>query len=229
MNLLLPGFFDFIGRVPKHCLSNFDGDTIEHDTAFLSTSLLTLLVLMTVVELSVLALCTLYSWFKFPFSDFQWIDDEEENDLLSAQAVSHKATGKNQRFQQISDSLEERIWNEADEDECVICLNDFQQNDVVVSQADRKRSCRHVFHKACLHQWLQIKSSCPCCREKLVDIPVCLTKQEPQIEEYRISSPISSASEDEISISLNTPWTTQEARPNYVQIEDAWGFCLFLF
>jgi hypothetical protein len=236
MNFFLPGFFDSIGRSPKHCLSNFEGDTIEQDTAFLSTALLTLLVLMTIVEVVILVLCTLYSWFKFPFSDFQWIDDEEENDILSEQAAATEtASDDKERFQQIVESLEERIWNETNETnehECVICLNDFQQNDVVVSPADRKRRCRHVFHKKCLHQWLQIKSSCPCCRQKLVETPVCKTKHEQQREESRISpssSMTTTTEEEEISLSLTTPWTTEEARPAYVQLEDAWGFCLFLF
>jgi hypothetical protein len=213
-------------------MSNFQGDTMEQDTTFLSTALLTLLVLMTMVEAVVLVLCTLYSWFKFPFSDFQWIDDEEINDILSEQASATKtANDDNERFQQIVDSLEERIWNETNEHECVICLNDFQPNDVVVSPADRKRSCRHVFHKKCLHQWLQIKSSCPCCRQKLLETPLCKTKHGQQIEESRIlpSSMTSTTEEEEISPSLTTPWTTQEARPAFVQLEDAWGFCLFLF
>jgi hypothetical protein len=225
MNFFFPGFFNSINKMPKQILSHLDTDTMEHhDTTSVSTALLTLLVLMTTVEAVVLILCTFYSWFKLPFTDFRWIDDEE-SDISEHENVVEKAKENEDRFSHITESLEERIWNEVQgESECPICLNEFQLNDVVVSSADNK-CCQHVFHKKCLYRWFQVQSTCPCCRQNLIKMPVCKTKWD---VEPRIPMTTPNQEEDDITVSLTTPWSP-EARPVYVPFEDAWGFCLFLF
>ncbi len=47
--------------------------------------------------------------------------------------------------------------------ECVICYNiiEAQNNDYMIAP------CDHVFHKACLQQWMNVKLECAICREKL--------------------------------------------------------------
>ncbi|XP_022753645.1 RING-H2 finger protein ATL39-like [Durio zibethinus] len=45
-------------------------------------------------------------------------------------------------------------------DECVICLESFQEKDVCCVLVN----CDHVFHKPCVEEWLKINFSCPLCR-----------------------------------------------------------------
>lgn len=47
-------------------------------------------------------------------------------------------------------------------DRCLICLDDYEEDDNI-----RLMSCRHGFHKACVDRWLETgKNSCPACRSK---------------------------------------------------------------
>mmetsp|Transcript_3500 Transcript_3500/g.9315 ORF Transcript_3500/g.9315 Transcript_3500/m.9315 type:complete len:197 (-) Transcript_3500:290-880(-) len=48
---------------------------------------------------------------------------------------------------------------------CSICLSDFEEDEIVSVSKD---TCKHVFHKDCLHHWLQKSCSCPCCRQPLL-------------------------------------------------------------
>ena len=46
---------------------------------------------------------------------------------------------------------------------CEICLVDFMENsNNMVGSPNPK--CSHVFHDECILEWLQTKSTCPCCR-----------------------------------------------------------------
>ncbi len=47
--------------------------------------------------------------------------------------------------------------------DCPICLLQISDNDL------RTTSCRHQFHRDCLKQWLDLKSSCPLCRTEQSD------------------------------------------------------------
>jgi hypothetical protein len=47
--------------------------------------------------------------------------------------------------------------------ECCICMEEFNQQNVVVETA-----CKHVFHKQCCREWLRTARTCPVCR---TDIP----------------------------------------------------------
>ncbi|GJM98272.1 hypothetical protein PR202_ga15262 [Eleusine coracana subsp. coracana] len=49
--------------------------------------------------------------------------------------------------------------------ECVVCLQDLQDGDVVRVLP----ACRHFFHAGCIDAWLRAHSSCPVCRADLVD------------------------------------------------------------
>lgn len=44
--------------------------------------------------------------------------------------------------------------------ECAICLVDFEEGDACRILP----SCRHIFHDACVHDWLNKKENCPKCR-----------------------------------------------------------------
>ena len=61
---------------------------------------------------------------------------------------------------------EERILEADDElltqeeQQCTICLCDFEEGDVVA----KLPNCKHHLHAMCSHQWLTLRSSCPVCR-----------------------------------------------------------------
>jgi len=52
--------------------------------------------------------------------------------------------------------------------ECVVCLNEFQDNDKIRLLP----KCHHVFHQDCIDVWLLSHMDCPVCRFKLTpDVP----------------------------------------------------------
>lgn len=63
-----------------------------------------------------------------------------------------------------------KVKQESDEegDKCTICLSEFEDSEDV-----RRLPCMHLFHKACVDQWLSSNKRCPICR---VDIEALLNK-----------------------------------------------------
>merc|ERR1712226_1301694 len=61
----------------------------------------------------------------------------------------------NSRTEGINCSLETE-WNI-----CPICLDQFNEGDVVIVS----KHCSHLFHKNCILAWLEKHDACPCCRE----------------------------------------------------------------
>jgi hypothetical protein len=47
---------------------------------------------------------------------------------------------------------------------CAICLNEYEQGDLVLSGT----SCSHLFHKSCVYEWLLKHDHCPYCRKEMV-------------------------------------------------------------
>lgn len=52
---------------------------------------------------------------------------------------------------------------------CVICLENFENNDNISFAKSRGRNhggscCKHIFHSTCLQVWLKKHTSCPMCR-----------------------------------------------------------------
>ncbi|GJP77070.1 hypothetical protein CLOP_g7503 [Closterium sp. NIES-67] len=52
------------------------------------------------------------------------------------------------------------------DDQCPICLTDYQLNDV-----QHRLPCRHHFHKPCIDAWLTAHTTCPVCRVHLAPQP----------------------------------------------------------
>ena len=52
------------------------------------------------------------------------------------------------------------------EKDCLICMESLQ-----IGEQTFKLICGHYYHNKCITQWLQTKSSCPHCRQHLIDNP----------------------------------------------------------
>jgi Ring finger domain len=50
---------------------------------------------------------------------------------------------------------------------CVICLSSFKNNDLVCES--NQRDCNHLFHAACMKEWLLTNNHCPICRVRYLD------------------------------------------------------------
>jgi len=59
-------------------------------------------------------------------------------------------------------ALSENEINEVLIKECSICLDDFKQGENII-----KLNCNHIFHYACINEWILIKPECPECRRDI--------------------------------------------------------------
>ncbi|XP_071706783.1 probable E3 ubiquitin-protein ligase RHA4A [Rutidosis leptorrhynchoides] len=63
----------------------------------------------------------------------------------------------------LKDKLPKVVFDEhlkAKDSVCCVCLGEFELKEELIQVP----SCKHVFHKECLHHWLQSNSTCPLCR-----------------------------------------------------------------
>nr|XP_043612798.1 probable E3 ubiquitin-protein ligase RHA4A [Erigeron canadensis] len=63
----------------------------------------------------------------------------------------------------LKDKLPKVVFDEvlkAKDSVCCVCLGEFELNEELIQVP----SCKHVFHKECIHHWLQSNSTCPLCR-----------------------------------------------------------------
>lgn len=49
---------------------------------------------------------------------------------------------------------------------CSICIEDYEDSEMLRMMPQ----CRHYFHKDCVDAWLKVKTSCPICRNSLVEV-----------------------------------------------------------
>ncbi|XP_050122853.1 RING-H2 finger protein ATL52-like isoform X2 [Malus sylvestris] len=64
-------------------------------------------------------------------------------------------------------SMEDGEIFRMDQSECVICLGDLEDGDLVRLMP----SCKHVFHNPCIETWFMGHSNCPVCRSA-IDVPI---------------------------------------------------------
>ena len=58
------------------------------------------------------------------------------------------------------------------DDECGICLQSYNEQDLVSIE-----SCRHTFHKDCINEWKKVTNNCPICKRANSDINIQMTQQ----------------------------------------------------
>lgn len=162
MNFFLTGFFNQIQNFPAAFLNQIEHD----DTVSFSSAIATILLKMATVEavllvvfLVVFADCRL----GLDSTDFLWFEENGQKDKNSESWVK--------RSRRIQEAIEEKRYEMLGPDRpscCPICLNNYESNDVVAGSSKR---CRHIFHKSCLERWLRNQSSCPYCRQELLNLP----------------------------------------------------------
>ncbi len=63
-----------------------------------------------------------------------------------------------------SSIITEKKESEGQENNCIICIGDFEIGDKVTSLP-----CLHVFHTECIKSWLQSKNHCPICKYNITE------------------------------------------------------------
>ena len=57
---------------------------------------------------------------------------------------------------------------------CPICLENIKCKDLYIS------NCNHIYHKKCIHTWLESKNTCPTCRYDIQTKDIFQTQEETQ-------------------------------------------------
>lgn len=89
-----------------------------------------------------------------PLPDQQFPCGVEEKILLSIPILSYSSTKK-----------DGNVMFRVDQTDCVICLGELQDGDIVRLLPN----CRHSFHISCIDNWFRRHSSCPLCRSLMVE------------------------------------------------------------
>ena len=58
--------------------------------------------------------------------------------------------------------LTEETENNLTDKLCSICIENIE-----IGESYTKLECSHSYHRECLKQWVEVKSTCPLCREAL--------------------------------------------------------------
>lgn len=59
--------------------------------------------------------------------------------------------------------MEESMNDILDTNICAICTMKIEENSLIYDIP-----CKHVFHDGCLGRWLQVRNSCPTCRNPAI-------------------------------------------------------------
>ncbi|EFO97852.1 hypothetical protein CRE_15901 [Caenorhabditis remanei] len=62
-------------------------------------------------------------------------------------------------------SLSEKVSDELEDTECVICLNNMDVED----ETTKCGCCKRRYHNGCIQDWLKVKMTCPTCNSGLLD------------------------------------------------------------
>lgn len=97
--------------------------------------------------------------------------NDEGDDALTTRHYSEEMIIRHLKLQKYSDLINQDNDNEEsniiiEEKCCSICLNEYEDADVVSKSYNDK--CLHIFHKDCIVEWLLNHSDCPCCRHPYI-------------------------------------------------------------
>lgn len=84
------------------------------------------------------------------------------------------------------------VKREMDQEECVVCLGELEDDDMVRLLPN----CKHAFHLSCIDQWFAAHASCPLCRSPIVleaiNVVPCLEPNRTSDSDCETSSEYSS-------------------------------------
>uniref|UniRef100_A0A0E0MJK0 RING-type domain-containing protein n=1 Tax=Oryza punctata TaxID=4537 RepID=A0A0E0MJK0_ORYPU len=93
-------------------------------------------------------------------------DEEEINQpppqISNEAAASYRRAGLFPASSKAIQGLREVTAAGAREEECAICLQDFEAEEKL-----RMMPCSHTFHQRCIFDWLRLSCICPLCRRAL--------------------------------------------------------------
>lgn len=102
---------------------------------------------------------------------------------------------------------------------CVVCLNEFQENDTLKVLP----SCKHGFHLDCIDIWLQSNDNCPLCRLSISGTTrypidrIIAPNSSPQDPQPFVSRGLMGSDEDFVVIELSEEQERHESREHLVQ------------
>ena len=96
---------------------------------------------------------------NWPFIGLQIYAGSNSGDIEESNGGNDSATSADSVL-----SIEGNAGAESDDDHCAICLGKYVIGDEIASS---HQGC-HIFHQACITDWLQRKNCCPCCRRRFL-------------------------------------------------------------
>lgn len=127
-----------------------------------------------------------------------------ENPFLSEEWIRNSEARYSKIMKESPEGFYDTKKNTYEQDKCVICLVNFSEG-----QPIRRLNCRHIFHKACIEEWVKAKINtipkCPTCNSDL-------TKERPRgfAESHEAASQVESLTRNTTS-NLIPPATANAA------------------
>jgi len=86
-------------------------------------------------------------------------DAETLRRIMAADGRFQQRRGHGLSVVTLEQTTDEQEWTEDQGEQCMVCLCDVEKGEVV-----RRLPCEHMFHSACIREWLQRNACCPLCR-----------------------------------------------------------------
>lgn len=138
----------------EECSSDFQIEPSFRDC------LITLIFLMAILE----SLASLLSALSKSYPEL--FDGESSNKWWQEDEAPAERAARVQRCLTVSIYQAENDQQDDDHNCCSICLNDFEQGETLASGS--RKCCNNLYHTSCLSSWLQLQSTCPCCRQDML-------------------------------------------------------------
>ncbi|KAL4454981.1 hypothetical protein ABPG74_006363 [Tetrahymena malaccensis] len=90
------------------------------------------------------------------------VESYQDEDEIQCEDQEDGGFSKDIECQRNQENEVEKQQNPVQEEQCSVCLIEFQENDKI-----RITICDHIFHSECLLQWLKSQENCPNCRKDL--------------------------------------------------------------
>lgn len=123
---------------------------LQHEKAGKGDAIRSLVIAIIIIELVVLTITIVLGFLIFLFALRPVLSNRQ-----NIQGATKEDISKLSSFRYASDSC--------DAQSCSICLCDYEEDEVL-----RELPCtasKHIFHAACIDEWLLQKASCPICRD----------------------------------------------------------------